>query len=91
LAKDPDAEDEEGTKDEAIQLRQLRPQDRRAGAVALVTVLVEKGADVNAVGGAGDGASGTPLWWAVQVGLTLVHFSAQPEPNLTQTHTLNTA
>jgi len=33
------------------------------GGPELATLLVEKGADVNAVG-AGGGNSGTPLWWA---------------------------
>jgi len=36
------------------------------GAVKLATLLVEKGADVNAVGADNEGHESTPLWWAAQ-------------------------
>ena len=40
--------------------------DGSEGALKLATLLVEKGADVNAVGADEDGHENTPLWWAAQ-------------------------
>jgi len=86
-------------------------RDGRAGAAELATLLVNKGAAVNAVVTDIAGNASTPLWWAARAvrdgeaggpelalllvergadvnavgqGLTLVHFSAQPEPFPTQ-------
>jgi hypothetical protein len=36
----------------------------REGGLALAQLLIEKGADVNAVGKDDDGNQGIPLWWA---------------------------
>jgi len=42
--------------------------DGQEGAAELATLLVEKGADVNAVGTDGGGHECAPLWWAARAG-----------------------